>query len=48
MGKKKKKGMFGIRSAMCSSSAAVGKNLCGVLELAKGVGTIEKPVYLIV
>lgn len=44
----KKKGMFGIRSAMCSSSAAVGKNLCGVLELAKGVGTIEKPVYLIV
>lgn len=48
MGEKKKKGMFGIRSAMCSSSAAVGKNLCGVLELAKGVGTIEKPMYLIV
>lgn len=49
MGKKKKEtGMFGIRSAMCSSSAAVSKNLCGILELAKGVGTMEKLMYLIV
>lgn len=39
MGKKR---MFGICNAMCSSSASVGENLCGVLELAKGVGTIEK------
>lgn len=39
MGKKR---MFGICSAMCSSSASVGENLCGVLELARGVGTIEK------
>lgn len=34
--------MFGICSAMCSSSAAVGENLCGVLELAKRVGTMKK------
>lgn len=33
---------FGICNATCSSSASVGENLCGVLELAKGVGTIEK------
>lgn len=36
------KRMFGICSAMCSSSASVGEHLRGVLELAKGVGTIEK------
>lgn len=36
------KRMFGICNAMCSSSASVGEILCGVLELAKGVETIEK------
>lgn len=36
------KRMFGICNAMCSSSASVSENLCGVLELAKEVGTIEK------